>query len=219
MIKLRLSLTPFLYLSTIWHISLHSTFPSMFTKYKYSVLPHRKDVKNIYEQLRREALIINFSKELTRRKDSKSISSSMFSYDSPKIRLISSSLNKSSKVFNFLKTGGKSLTVTRPDWLFTDTNYKEHNKSCQPKISMLPCNYWHKLSQDKLVGRKKKPLTFDLRVRSWTWVNWLWSHWSETRTPTKLDIFNLVGAKYQTLQGTLIHNTQLNFRWIRMESS
>lgn len=31
----------------------------------------------------------------------------------------------------------------------------------------------------------KKMLTLDLRVRSSTWVNWLCSHGSETRTPTK----------------------------------
>lgn len=34
-------------------------------------------------------------------------------------------------------------------------------------------------------------LTLDLRVRSSTWVNWLCSHWSETSTPTKLDIVPL----------------------------
>lgn len=42
---------------------------------------------------------------------------------------------------------------------------------------------------------KKQILTLDLRVRSSTWVNWLWSHWSETRTPTKLDMLNFGRGK------------------------
>jgi hypothetical protein len=42
---------------------------------------------------------------------------------------------------------------------------------------------------DQNCRKQKKELTFDLRLRSSTCVNWLWRDWSDTITPSNFDIF------------------------------
>lgn len=49
-----------------------------------------------------------------------------------------------------------------------------------------------KLFATKNSKKKWGMLTPDLRVRSSTWVNWLWSHGSDTSTPTKPAITGLL---------------------------
>lgn len=83
---------------------------------------------------------------LTRRKDSKSNSSPTSLLVSFKKSLISSSVNISLKAFNFTNTGGKSPTVTRPDWLLTEINWiqQKHFSYQLKRIHNAPQKYLNK---------------------------------------------------------------------------
>lgn len=147
--------------------------------------------------------MINKKLQSTWRNTSNSISWPVSGKDSVNIEEISSSVSTSLRPFSLPITGVKFPTVTWPESLFNKRYYKIP-PNVQKSTQQINNDNHLILAGIKCINNSFGLLTFDLRPRSSTWVNWLCSQGSETRTPTKLDIlFQFSSSLFETAK--LVH--------------